>query len=189
MPAKALSGGERNRLLLAKLFTRSFNLLVMDEPTNDLDMDTLELLEELLVEFKGTLLLVSHDRTFIDHIVTSTLVFDSPGQVNEYVGGYEDWLRQRPREKSLAATRPSTQKQAKINPGLSSKQQKELMELPEKIAKLETEIEHLQLKFAGPGFFQQDPELISGLQSKLAQCEQKMQKMFARWEQLEDSQT
>ena len=189
MPAKALSGGERNRLLLAKLFTRSFNLLVMDEPTNDLDMDTLELLEELLVEFKGTLLLVSHDRTFIDHIVTSTLVFDSPGQVNEYVGGYEDWLRQRPREKALAATRPSTQKQAKIKPGISSKQQKELKELPEKIAKLETEIEQLQLKFASPGFFQQDPELISGPQNRLAHCEQEMQKMFERWEQLEDSQS
>jgi len=189
MPAKALSGGERNRLLLAKLFTRSFNLLVMDEPTNDLDMDTLELLEELLVEFKGTLLLVSHDRTFIDRIVTSTLVFDSPGQVNEYVGGYEDWLRQRPREKALAATRPSTQKQARIKPGISSKQQKELKELPEKIAKLETEIEHLQLEFASPGFFQQDPELINELQSRLAHCEKKKKKMFERWEQLEDSQT
>ncbi|MFA9418696.1 MAG: ATP-binding cassette domain-containing protein [Gammaproteobacteria bacterium] len=189
MPAKALSGGERNRLLLAKLFTRSFNLLVMDEPTNDLDMDTLELLEELLVEFKGTLLLVSHDRTFIDHIVTSTLVFDSPGQVNDYVGGYEDWLRQRPREKELGATRASTQKQAKIKPGISSKQQKELKELPEKIAKLETEIEHLQLEFVSPGFFQQDPELINGLQNRLAHCEQEMQKMFERWEQLEDSQS
>ncbi len=189
MPAKALSGGERNRLLLAKLFTRSFNLLVMDEPTNDLDMETLELLEELLVEFKGTLLLVSHDRTFIDRIVTSTLAFDFPGQVNEYVGGYEDWLRQRPREKSLAATRSSTRKQAKIKPGISSKQQKELKELPDKIAKLETEIEDLQLEFTSPGFFQQDPELISGLQSKLAHCEQEMQKMFARWEQLEDSQS
>jgi ATP-binding cassette subfamily F protein uup len=187
MPAKALSGGERNRLLLAKLFTRSFNLLVMDEPTNDLDMDTLDLLEELLVEFKGTLLLVSHDRTFIDHIVTSTLVFDSPGQVNEYVGGYEDWLRQRPREKALADARPSTGKQTKIKPVISGKQQKELQELPEKIAKLETEIEQLQLEFANPDFYQQDPELISKLQNRLAHCEQKMQKMFARWEQLEDS--
>ena len=188
MPAKALSGGERNRLLLAKLFTRSFNLLVMDEPTNDLDMDTLELLEELLVEFKGSLLLVSHDRTFIDHIVTSTLVFDSPGQVNEYVGGYEDWLRQRPQDRELSATRPSTDKQSKIKPRISGKQQKELKELPEKIAKMEIEIEQLQLEFTNPGFFQQDPELVSELQNRLTHCEQKMQIMFDRWEQLEDLQ-
>jgi ATP-binding cassette subfamily F protein uup len=186
MPAKALSGGERNRLLLAKLFTRSFNFLVMDEPTNDLDMDTLELLEELLVEFSGTLLLVSHDRTFIDRIVTSTMVFDSPGQVNEYVGGYEDWLRQRPRPVETSAIKANAGKQAKIKPRINSKQQKELNELPEKIATLESEIAGIQEEFTEPGFFQQDQEIISKAQDKLANSERKMQKLFERWEQLED---
>jgi ATP-binding cassette subfamily F protein uup len=186
MPAKALSGGERNRLLLAKLFTRSFNFLVMDEPTNDLDMDTLELLEELLVEFSGTLLLVSHDRTFIDRIVTSTMVFDSPGQVNEYVGGYEDWLRQRPRPVEISAIKTNAGKQAKIRPRINNKQQKELNELPEKIATLESEIAGIQEEFTEPGFFQQDQEIISKAQDKLANSERKMQKLFERWEQLED---
>jgi len=186
MPAKALSGGERNRLLLAKLFTRSFNFLVMDEPTNDLDMDTLELLEELLVEFSGTLLLVSHDRTFIDHIVTSTLVFDSPGQVNEYVGGYEDWLRQRPRPAEISTIKASAAKQAKIKPQINSKHQKELKELPEKIAILESEIADIQQGFAEPGFFQQDQKIIDEAQDRLAGSERKMQKLFERWEQLED---
>jgi len=188
MPAKALSGGERNRLLLAKLFTRSFNFLVMDEPTNDLDMDTLELLEELLVEFSGTLLLVSHDRTFIDHIVTSTLVFDSPGQVNEYVGGYEDWLRQRPRPAEISTNKANTTKQAKIKPQINSKHQKELKDLPEKIATLESEIANIQQQFAEPGFFQQDQKIIDEAQHRLAGSERKMQKMFERWEQLEESQ-
>ena len=110
LPAKALSGGERNRLLLARLFTRSFNVLIMDEPTNDLDMDTLELLEEQLIEFKGTLILVSHDRSFIDHIVTSTLAFEAPGKVNEYVGGYEDLLRQQSNSLSLPDTARLPQK-------------------------------------------------------------------------------
>jgi len=186
MPAKALSGGERNRLLLAKLFTRSFNFLVMDEPTNDLDMDTLELLEELLVEFSGTLLLVSHDRTFIDHIVTSTLVFDSPGQVNEYVGGYEDWLRQRPRPAEISTIKANAAKQAKIKPQINSKHQKELKELPEKIAILESEIADIQQGFAEPGFFQQDQKIIDEAQDRLAGSERKMQKLFERWEQLED---
>jgi ABC transport system ATP-binding/permease protein len=186
MPAKALSGGERNRLLLAKLFTRSFNFLVMDEPTNDLDMDTLELLEELLVEFSGTLLLVSHDRTFIDHIVTSTLVFDSPGQVNEYVGGYEDWLRQRPRPVEISTIKANAGKQAKIKPQINSKHQKELKELPEKIAILESEIADIQQGFAEPGFFQQDQKIIDEAQDRLAGSERKMQKLFERWEQLED---
>jgi ATP-binding cassette subfamily F protein uup len=188
MPAKALSGGERNRLLLAKLFTASFNLLVMDEPTNDLDMDTLELLEELLVEFRGTLLLVSHDRTFIDHIVTSTLAFDSPGQVNEYVGGYEDWLRQRPQPMENSTIKSGTTRTAKVKPLFSSSQQKELKELPEKIATLEAEIAGLQQGFAQPGFFQQEPEFISAAQNKLARSEREMQKLFERWEQLEDLQ-
>ena len=131
LPAKALSGGERNRLLLAKLFTRPFNLLIMDEPTNDLDMDTLDLLEELLVEFKGTLLLVSHDRTFIDNIVTSTLVFEAPGLVNEYVGGYLDWLRQRPAENQQAGTRSPSSRDKASRPHGRNREQIELKELKE----------------------------------------------------------
>lgn len=190
MPAKALSGGERNRLLLAKLFTRSFNFLVMDEPTNDLDMDTLELLEELLVEFKGTLLLVSHDRTFIDNIVTSTLVFEAPGQVNEYVGGYDDWLRQRPSINAPQNIKSTTSKQggAKSKPANSDDDRKELKTIPGKIEKLENEIEKLQLSIAHPEFFQQNSQLIVDTQKQLTEHEQSLQKLFQRWELLEESQ-
>ena len=190
MPARALSGGERNRLLLAKLFTRSFNLLIMDEPTNDLDMDTLELLEELLVEFKGTLLLVSHDRTFIDNIVTSTLVFDAPGQVNEYVGGYDDWLRQRPSIEPPLINKSVANKQEKLKPKrqVNHVLEKELKAIPRKIEKLEIEIKELQQCFAEPEFFQQDPLYISEAQKKLAKHEQSLQILFERWELLEDSQ-
>jgi ATP-binding cassette subfamily F protein uup len=187
MPARALSGGERNRLLLAKLFTRSFNFLIMDEPTNDLDMDTLELLEELLVEFKGTLLLVSHDRTFIDNIVTSTLVFDAPGEVNEYVGGYDDWLRQRPARSEPQKASPASIKPEKSKTGINPQDQKELKTLPRKIEKLESEIAKLHQCFADPAFFQGDPGLISDAQKQLAQNEQSLQELFDRWELLESS--
>jgi ATP-binding cassette subfamily F protein uup len=187
MPTRALSGGERNRLLLAKLFTRSFNFLIMDEPTNDLDMDTLELLEELLVEFKGTLLLVSHDRTFIDNIVTSTLVFDAPGEVNEYVGGYDDWLRQRPARSEPQKASPASIKPEKSKTGINPQDQKELKTLPRKIEKLESEIAKLHQCFADPAFFQGDPGLISDAQKQLAQNEQSLQELFDRWELLESS--
>jgi ATP-binding cassette subfamily F protein uup len=131
-PVKALSGGERNRLLLAKLFTKPANVLVMDEPTNDLDLETLELLEELLLEFEGTLLLVSHDRQFVDNVVTSTLVFEGQGAVNEYVGGYADWLRQRGKpavEKPVAKAKAEPEKAAEPKvpkKKLSYKDQREL---------------------------------------------------------------
>ena len=188
MPARALSGGERNRLLLAKLFTRSFNLLIMDEPTNDLDMDTLELLEELLVEFKGTLLLVSHDRTFIDNIVTSTLVFDAPGDVNEYVGGYDDWLRQRPSISEPRKASSAARKQEKPRPRINQQEQKELKSLPRKIEKLESEIAELQRCMADTNFFQKEPQLISKAQKQLAEQEQSLQELYERWELLENSQ-
>ncbi len=188
MPARALSGGERNRLLLAKLFTRSFNFLIMDEPTNDLDMDTLELLEELLVEFEGTLLLVSHDRTFIDNIVTSTLVFDAPGEVNEYVGGYDDWLRQRPTHNEPQKINSPPARPIKSRPQISQQDQKELKALPRKIEKLENEIEQLHQRFANPEFFQQDSQLIAEAQKQLSQYEQSLEVLFERWEILEDSQ-
>ncbi len=185
MPVKALSGGERNRLLLARLFTRSFNLLVMDEPTNDLDMDTLELLEEMLIEFDGSLILVSHDREFIDNTVTSTLVFDAPGMVNEYVGGYEDWLRQRP---ALAAQPPVAKPAVvKATPKLDQQQQKELKALPGKIEKLENKIADIHQQFTEPGFFQQEEHLVLEIQQLLKKQENELQGLYERWEALEDS--
>jgi ATP-binding cassette subfamily F protein uup len=149
-PVSALSGGERNRLLLAKLFTQSANLMVLDEPTNDLDVDTLELLEELLSEYEGTLLLVSHDRTFLDNVVTSTLVFEGDGRFTEYAGGYEDWARYQrqipdapgaigKRANGVATPPPAENKRTEKPRKLSYKEQRELIALPEKIEALETE--------------------------------------------------
>jgi ATP-binding cassette subfamily F protein uup len=184
MPVKALSGGERNRLLLARLFTRSFNLLVMDEPTNDLDIETLELLEELLIEYSGTLLLVSHDRQFIDNTVTSTLVFEGQGLVNEYVGGYEDWLRQRSEDDTVTETPAATRKPARKEPKRGP-EQKELRTLPGKIEKLESKIESLHLKFSAADYYQQDAALISREQQQLQQFESELQQLYERWEQLE----
>ena len=184
MPVKALSGGERNRLLLARLFTRSFNFLVMDEPTNDLDIETLELLEELLVEYSGTLLLVSHDREFIDNTVTSTLVFESPGEINEYVGGYQDWLRQRPDSDAVVEQAPASQKP----PRASSKQrsqQNELRTLPGKIEKLEGKIEAFQQRFAATDYYQQEAELIRDEQQQLQALESELAALYQRWEALE----
>ena len=171
-PVKALSGGERNRLLLARLFTRPANVLVLDEPTNDLDLETLELLEEQLVEWPGTLLLVSHDRAFLDNVVTSTFVFEGDGQVREYVGGYEDWVRQRLAEKSASAAeakkaraqsqessskpveKPKTTKIEARRKKLSFKEQRELDELPAAIDALETEQRALAARIAGPRVLQ-----------------------------------
>ncbi len=194
-PVKALSGGERNRLLLAKLFTRAFNLLVLDEPTNDLDAETLELLEEQLINFSGTLLLVSHDREFIDNVVSSTLVFEN-GQVNEYIGGYTDWLRQRPDSettakptaKLTAATdyphSPAAEAKTKK---LSYKDQRELDSLPEKMEQLEAQIEQLHAQMAAPEFFKQDIATTSAVQAELEQAEAELEHCFARWEILESA--
>ncbi|MBL7005032.1 MAG: ATP-binding cassette domain-containing protein [Gammaproteobacteria bacterium] len=187
-PVSTLSGGERNRLMLAKIFTKSFNFLIMDEPTNDLDMDTLELLEELLSEFKGTLLLVSHDRAFIDNIVTSTIVFENNGQVNNYIGGYEDWLWQRDEEipnaveKSVAMP-TAKQKQPKK---LSYNDQKELKNLPQKIEKLEAKINDLQNKMGVADFYQQDQETIQQTQAELKGLQLLLDEGYARWEALEE---
>ncbi len=186
-PVSTLSGGERNRLMLARLFARPFNLLVMDEPTNDLDIDTLELLEERLLDYDGTLLLVSHDRAFIDHIVDYCFVFEGQGKVRKYIGGYEDWWRQRPPEPE--AHRP--QKNAKPEKPkargkrLGFNEQKELKALPRKIEKLEEQIEALHEEMADPGFYQQDPETIRRKQDQVAGLEQEMETLFARWEDLE----
>lgn len=192
-PVKALSGGERNRLLLAKLFTRPFNLLVLDEPTNDLDAETLELLEEQLMQFQGTLLLVSHDREFINNVVTSTLVFEN-GRVNEYVGGYDDWLRQRPQPQSNSEKKPAEKPQkpaaapaaeAAAKKKLSYKEQRELEQLPKKIEQLEAEIASLQAAMAEPDFFRQEPAVTQAATQRLADCEQQLEQAFTRWDELE----
>jgi ATP-binding cassette subfamily F protein uup len=182
MPVKALSGGERNRLLLARLFTRSFNLLVMDEPTNDLDIETLELLEELLVEYSGTLLLVSHDREFIDNTVTSTLVFEGPGIINEYVGGYQDWLRQ---AQTTAQGKPAPSKKAPSPGRARHPEQRELQTLPGRIEKLEAKIEALQLRFAAADYYQQDAATIRDDQQRLEALQAELAQLYQRWEALE----
>ena len=181
MPVKALSGGERNRLLLARLFTRSFNLLVMDEPTNDLDIETLELLEEMLVQYSGSLLLVSHDREFIDNTVTSTFVFEGSARVGEYVGGYRDWLRQRPAADSTVTKAASTPVKAPKPRSHSS----ELRALPGKIEKLEARIESLHLEFAAPDYYQRDAEQIREDQARLGSLEDELATLYQRWEELE----
>jgi len=189
-PVSALSGGERNRLLLAKLFTRPSNLLVLDEPTNDLDADTLELLEELLVDYAGTVLLVSHDRAFLDNVVTSTLAFEGEGRVKEYVGGYADWLRQRPQPledkpaPKPAAPRPAPREKAKK---LSFKQQRELEELPQRIEALEAERDQIHAQMGAAEFFRQDKTAIAAAQARLAVLDQELERAYARWETLEQS--
>jgi ATP-binding cassette subfamily F protein uup len=188
-PVKALSGGERNRLLLAKLFTRPSNVLVLDEPTNDLDSDTLDLLEELLIDYNGTVLLVSHDRAFLDNVVTSTLVFEGDGVVNEYVGGYDDWLRQRKppiisRTAEKARIEPSAPAREKAKK-LSHKDQRELDNLPAKIETMEIERDALTKEMSQPKFYQQDKSAIAATQARLEQINTKLEAAYARWETLE----
>ncbi|MCP3667973.1 MAG: ATP-binding cassette domain-containing protein [Gammaproteobacteria bacterium] len=189
-PVKALSGGERNRLMLAKLFSRPANILVMDEPTNDLDVETLELLEELLLEYKGTLLLVSHDRAFINNVITSTLVFEGDGQVNEYIGGYDDWMRQRKMlETPKCDSRPQVEAESKIQKKkpvkLSYKDQRELDQLPKKIEELEQSIESIQKEMSDPAIYQQGGDRISQLQESLSKREAELQSAYDRWEVLD----
>lgn len=186
-PVKALSGGERNRLLLAKLFTRPFNMLILDEPTNDLDAETLELLEEQLMNFGGTLLLVSHDREFINNVATSSIVFEN-GEVNEYVGGYDDWLRQRKTPSSKPTVKASKQEKPKnIEKKRSYKDQKELDELPQKMEQLEKEIQLAHDTMAEPDFYQREPEETNTVQARLKQLERELEHAFERWETLESS--
>ena len=190
-PVKALSGGERNRLLLARLFTQPANVLVMDEPTNDLDMETLELLELLLVEFQGTLLLVSHDRAFLNNVVTSTLVFEGDGRVNEYVGGYDDWVRQRQEVSVAAAVATEVSERSERRPKerpktkLSYKEQRELETLPQTIEALEAEQAQLHAAMASAEFYQQDKAVIAEAQARLAALEQELPGLYERWESLE----
>lgn len=187
---KFLSGGERNRVLLAKLFTAPANVIVLDEPTNDLDTESLEMLEEKLVEYPGTLLLVSHDREFLNHVVTSTIAFEDQ-RLKEYVGGYDDWLQQRassaPQEK---ASKPPTAKATKKPTAsdkrrLSFKETRELEELPAKIEELETQIQDIHDRMADPAFYQRDGDAIATDQRQLQNWEEQLATAYSRWEELE----
>ena len=190
-PVRVLSGGEKNRLLLAKLFTQPFNVLVMDEPTNDLDVETLELLEELLLDYQGTLLLVSHDRAFLNNVVTSTLVFEGEGRVEEYAGGYDDWLLQRAQTPAPAPV-AKTEKTEKKDPPkkaasrkLSYKEERELETLPQQLEEMEAELEELHQKLADPALYQKDAPAIPRIQKRLEELEQELKKAYVRWETLE----
>ncbi|HAU0447048.1 TPA: ATP-binding cassette domain-containing protein, partial [Legionella pneumophila] len=184
-PVSSLSGGERNRLLLAKLFAKPVNLLVMDEPTNDLDIETLELLEAVLADYPGTLILISHDRAFINQVVTSVLVYEGNGKFNEFVGGYDDYkkhqlTRNEQQTKSPVSKRSSPEK-AK---NLSFNEQRELSKLPQQIEAVEKKIEALHSQMASPEFYQQDAKLISEVTQLLAKEEALLNQYFARWEEL-----
>jgi ATP-binding cassette subfamily F protein uup len=190
-PVKALSGGERNRLLLARLFTRPANVLVLDEPTNDLDIETLELLESLLAEWTGTLLLVSHDRRFLDNVVSSTLAFEGDGHVREYVGGYADWERQRtvqapsaeePRPAVASRTRTST---PALKARLSYNEQRELGQLPARIAGLEAEQASLQAEIHAPDFYTRPPDRIAEAMARLDALGHELLDAYARWDELD----
>jgi ATP-binding cassette subfamily F protein uup len=197
MPAKMLSGGERNRLLLARLFLQPANVLVMDEPTNDLDAETLELLEELLLEYAGTLLLVSHDRMFLDNVVTSTLVFEGEGRIIEYTGGYEDWVRQRAVGLSNLAP-ASVERKAPVlpvsapvtpkTPGKKAakfpqKDRRELEELPKQIGELEATLADLAARLWKPDLYQTEPDLVPKSDAEV--LEKRIKDSYARWEELE----
>jgi ATP-binding cassette subfamily F protein uup len=196
-PISALSGGERNRLLLARLFAQPANLLVMDEPTNDLDVETLEILEDLLLDYDGTLLLVSHDRAFLNNIVTSTLAMDGTGQVTETVGGYDDWQKQnesakpepKPRKAVVNDAQPSTESTSKK---LSYKEQRalesqkrELAELPQRIEKLEADVHALAVAMADPAFYQQDSSEITRVVNQLKEMQDELAQAYHRWEELD----
>lgn len=190
VPVNALSGGERNRLLLARLFARPSNVLVMDEPTNDLDLETLELLEELLLDYQGTLLLVSHDRTFLNNVVTSTFVFEGKGKVNEYVGGYDDWQRQSEgkrndaTEKIPAKTAP-VRRPCERPRKLSFKEQRELEALPQRIEALEAEQQQLYQTMSDPLFFQKGKEEITKINDRASSLKGELAEAYQRWETLE----
>ncbi|MFO1421786.1 MAG: ATP-binding cassette domain-containing protein [Candidatus Competibacteraceae bacterium] len=191
-PVKSLSGGERNRLLLARLFSQPANLLVMDEPTNDLDLETLELLEELLGEYTGTLLLVSHDRAFLDNVVTSCLVFEGGGRIREYVGGYSDWLRQRPAPEPVAAAKskpapmPVPKPTKPATPGrLGYNERRELERLPARIEELEQRQRQLHALTADPAFYKQDAAAINRRLEELRALETELETALQRWEDLE----
>ncbi len=190
-PVSILSGGERNRLLLAKLFTKPSNILVMDEPTNDLDAETLDLLEELLQDYPGTLLLVSHDREFLNNVVSSTLVLTGNGVVRDYVGGYDDWLSQSASESAAAAPpaakapQEKPKRQAERSRKLSFKEERELEALPERIAALEEEQAALHDRLSDPDFYKNAGSETASINARLAELEQELESAFLRWDELE----
>ena len=191
-PARALSGGERNRLLLARLFAQPANLLVLDEPTNDLDIDTLELLQEMVADFSGTLLLVSHDRAFIDRVVTSLLVLEGDGRVQDFVGGYSDWARwrdardaQRAAARTAGAARPAAAAAVPARRKLSYKEQRELDALPAQLESLESERASLQAQMADPKFYSREQGEVAAKLKELADIEARIEVAFARWSDLE----
>ena len=196
-PITKLSGGERNRLLLAKLFAKPSNLLVMDEPTNDLDVETLELLEELLIDYPGTLILVSHDRAFLDNVVTSSLVMEGNGRVGDYVGGYTDWQRQRPAQPKPGNSAPRLTPEVAKQPAvvaaapvvgkrkLSFKDQRELELLPARIETLESELAALTAEMNTPAFYQRGSAEVQNANKRLADCQAELELAYARWSELE----
>jgi ATP-binding cassette subfamily F protein uup len=194
-PVKSLSGGERNRLLLARLFARPANVLVLDEPTNDLDIDTLELLESLLQEFAGTLFLVSHDRAFLENTVTQVIAFEGNGVLTEFGGGYDDWQRytqQRSEDKKAQQTqvsksnvKPNNSAQVKPASKLSFKEQKELDAIPAEIEKLELEQTEINTQLANGELYKSQPTLVKTLQTKLIEIDSLLEKALARWEELD----
>lgn len=194
-PVRTLSGGERSRLLLARLFTQPCNLLVLDEPTNDLDLETLDLLEERLMDFQGTLFLVSHDREFLDRVVTRSLVFEGQGRIGDYIGGYQDWLRQRaspqalPSKKQSKASAAGKAKRQKPKVALNQDERKELNRLPAQIEKLEAKQSQLNEQLANPSLYDDEASKLPQLQQQLKQLEQQLAEVYARWEMLEEKQS
>jgi len=192
-PVKALSGGERNRVILAKLFTRAANLLILDEPTNDLDIETLEVLEQKLCDYNGTLIVVSHDRQFLDNVVTSTIVFEEDGKIQEYVGGYSDWLRQghalAVTDNPLIAEKKKREAAARRKRGnsmkLSYKEQRELDQLPTEIQEIESCINRLQAAIAAPEFYSQDKSIVQEKLAELTELERQLDQRIERWSELE----
>ena len=198
MKVKYLSGGERNRVLLAKLFAKPANVIVMDEPTNDLDAETLELLEERLVEYQGTVLVVSHDRSFLNNVVTSTIVFEDGkrGLVKEYVGGYDDWVRQRGTDNTLSGgagmissnmvqDTPPRSATTTEKRKLTYKEQQELVSLPKLIDELETEVQSLHVEMADPEFYKRPAGELKSKGDRLKECEQQMVTALERWAALD----
>jgi len=195
-PVKSLSGGERNRIILAKLFTQPANLLILDEPTNDLDMETLEVLEQKLTDFNGTLIIVSHDRQFLDNVVTSTLVFEADGKIREYVGGYSDWVRQ---GKDLAEVdNPNLRKaknrgRRKSSAGQQAKklgymEQRELEQLPANIEQLEENVSELENQISAPDFYSQEHAEVQNVLKQLSEKQQALDLAIDRWAELEQRQ-
>jgi ATP-binding cassette subfamily F protein uup len=194
----SLSGGERARLLLARLFARPANILVLDEPTNDLDIETLELLEVLLQDFSGTVLLVSHDRAFLDNVVTQTIAYEGQGHWGTYVGGYEDWLSQRPKKSATTSAdknaAAATGKPAPITPKrkvarLTSWEEKELQTLPETIQALEAQQSALATQLGSPELYQGDSNALKQIQSDIDGLDEQLRALYKRWEALDAKQS